>query len=248
VSGRPLVIVTALDGAPDEIAAQAPLDGELLRAIPGADRPDYCLVILDRALRVHPGADLDVGRVAEQLDSDGRPLVEVRAVVVVARFAGERITPGVRGLAVDLALVLDDTTLRDEVLDFAKVLPVGVATFDHRAAPASEPAPPPPALSTQDVYAMFVRIAQTLRGELETARGEPIDRLDVSLRFDDQQRVGALSGTADGRPVLALPETVARVNDAAGGLDKLAPLHRPARLAIHVDGSRVSFDVGYRDP
>jgi hypothetical protein len=60
-SGRALVTITSLDGVPDEIGAAAPLDGELLRVIPGADRLDYCLVILDDPLRLHPGPDLDLG-------------------------------------------------------------------------------------------------------------------------------------------------------------------------------------------
>jgi hypothetical protein len=189
---------------------------------------------------------------AEQLtaEADGRLLVWIRAVVVVARFAGDQITPGVRGLTVNLALVLDDTSLRDDVLDFAKVLPIGVGTFDHRAAPASasQPPPPAPALSTQDVYAIFVRIAQTLRDDLETAGGVPVERLDVSIDFDDRQRVSSLSGTADGLPVLPEPVTLERVNAAAGELLVLVARHRPARLGFHVVGTRVSFDVAYREP
>ena len=251
-SGRPLVTVTSLDGVPDEIDAQAPLDGELVRVIPGPDRPDYCLVILDRPLRFHPGTDLDLERVlAEQLttEADGRPLLWVRTVVVVARFAGERITPGVRDLTVDLALVVDDTTLRDDVLDFAKVLPIGVGTFGHRAAPTAPsppPAPPPRGMSTQDVYAIFVCIAQTLRDDLETARGAPVERLDVSIAFDERQRIDTVIGTADGLPALPLPAAFERMNAAAGELLALAPRHRPGRLGIHVDGTRVSFDVAYR--
>jgi hypothetical protein len=252
-SGRPLVTVTALDGAPDEIVAQEPLDGELLRVIPGADRPDYCVVILDRPVRFRPDPDLDLGRVlAEQLtaEPDGRPLVWIRAVVVVARFVGEQVTPGARGLAVDVALVLDDTTLRADLLDFAKVLPVGVGTFDHRDPPPPTPTepPPPPTLSTQEVYAVFVRIAQTLCDDLETTRGVPIEQLDVSLQFDDQQRVRSLTGTADGLPALPEPAVLERVNAVAAELAALVPLHRPARLAIHVNGGRVSFDVGDREP
>jgi hypothetical protein len=253
-SGRPLVTVTSLDGVPDEIDAQAPLDGELLGAIPGPDRPDYCLVILDRPLRFHPGPDLDLGRVlADQLttEADGRPLVWVRTVVLVARFAGEQITPGVRDLTVDLALVVDDTTLRDDLLDFAKVLPIGVGTFGHRAAPPApspNPAPPSRGLSTQDVYAVFVRVAQTLRDDLETERGAPVERLDVSIDFDDRQRVDTVTGTADGLPILPGPAAFERINAAAGELVALAPPHRPARLGIHVDGTRVSFDVAYREP
>jgi hypothetical protein len=229
-SGRPLVTITDLDGVPSDLAELAPLDGELLRVIPGADRPDYCLVVLDQPRHVHVGANP----------------VWIRAVVVVARLAGEQVTPGARNLAVDLALVLDDTTLGDDALDFAKVLPVGTATFHRRAAPPSPP--PPPALTTQDVYAIYVRLAQTLRDDLEDERGGPIDRLDLSVELDAQLRITSLTASADGLAVRGEPAMLDRANTVAGELSPLAPRHRPRRLDIHVDGTRVSFEVGGRQP
>src|SRR5215217_1815493 len=76
----PLVSVTRFDTAPPELEWQLPLDGELYRLIPGSDRPDYSLLVLERPLHFYPRAGFDLGRLpAEQRvqDRKGRAMVRV---------------------------------------------------------------------------------------------------------------------------------------------------------------------------
>ena len=44
----PKVAITRLDGAPPELEWQLPLNGELYKLLPGPDRPDYSVMVLDR--------------------------------------------------------------------------------------------------------------------------------------------------------------------------------------------------------
>ena len=46
----PQVAVTRFDTAPRELEWQLPLEGELYRLMPGPDRPDYSLLVLERPL------------------------------------------------------------------------------------------------------------------------------------------------------------------------------------------------------
>ena len=43
-----------MDAEPPEFAARLPLHGELMRVLPGDDRPDYCLVKLQQPLLFVP--------------------------------------------------------------------------------------------------------------------------------------------------------------------------------------------------
>ena len=120
----PQVSITRFDTAPRELEWQLPLDGELYRLIPGPDRPDYSLLVLERPLHFYPAPGFDLGRVDDEQkvdDRKGRPMVRVHALLVCARFVGQQLHPGMRDLAVNIAYVIDNSLARDAVVDFSKI-------------------------------------------------------------------------------------------------------------------------------
>ena len=105
--------ITSVDYAPDELYGQTPFVADLIREVPGSDRPDYWLAALPQALRWN----------------DGGVQREVSHVVLAARWAGTEIAPGVQHLPVSIAYVLDQSVLRDARLEFAKTkyVAIGIA-------------------------------------------------------------------------------------------------------------------------
>ena len=243
---RPRVSITRFDVAPPEVDAQTPLDGELLHVIPGPDRPDYVAVLLDKPVYFRPPPELTVARIGPGkvvTDADGYPVVRVNSIVVCARIVGDQITPASADLPVDVAFVVDDTALRDEVLDLTKLHVVGHGSFDHLP-----PEPERETLGPLETGPLWTAMAGELHQGISSARGAMVEQMDVNVSFDDQQRVSSLSGIADGLPVMPPMETIERMNEHAVRLIVLAPLHRPASVRILTEGTKASFEIGYRDP
>ncbi|GGM93276.1 hypothetical protein GCM10009721_19070 [Terrabacter tumescens] len=143
----PLVCVTHFDTAAPELEWQLPLNGELYRLIPGSDRPDYSLLVLDRPLHFYPGEGFDLGRVeADQQvqDRKGRTMVRVHALLLCARFVGQQLHPGMTDLAVNLAYVIDNSLARDAEVDFGKIEFAGIGFLSEGHAPRADAAPAAP--------------------------------------------------------------------------------------------------------
>src|SRR6516165_2475549 len=102
--------VDNVDG-PAALAEQAPILADLLRQIPGPDRPDYWLAVLTRPLIV-------------VLDNHDR---EITHLVLAARWVGTEIVAGVRHLTIGVAYVTDPSLLADERLSFSKCDYVAIA-------------------------------------------------------------------------------------------------------------------------
>ncbi|WP_028785462.1 hypothetical protein [Terracoccus sp. 273MFTsu3.1] len=156
----PLVCVTRFDTAPPELEWQLPLNGELYRLMPGSDRPDYSLLVLERPLHFYPHDGFDLRRVEPEQqvqDRKGRTMVRVHALLLCARFVGQQLHPGMVDLAVNLAYVIDNSLARDAEVDFAKIqfAAIGFLSEGHAprattesateasAAPVPEPVPEP---------------------------------------------------------------------------------------------------------
>ncbi|WP_344939930.1 hypothetical protein [Terrabacter ginsenosidimutans] len=134
----PLVTVTRFDTAPPELEWQLPLNGELYRLIPGADRPDYSLLVLDRPLHFYPRDGFDLSRVeADQhvQDRKGRTMVRVHALLLCARFVGQQLHPGMTDLSVNLAYVIDNSLARDAEVDFGKIEFAGIGFLSEGHTP-----------------------------------------------------------------------------------------------------------------
>jgi hypothetical protein len=125
------VSIIGFDGAPREVMAQAPLEGELLGVIPGPDRPDYCAILLDRPLYLSPPSELARVEPGAIVRDGERVSIRVNAVIVCARLVREQIGPDSADVAVNVAAVIDNTALRDPVLAFTKLHVLGVGHFSH---------------------------------------------------------------------------------------------------------------------
>ena len=150
MAGETRFSIDNIDLGPDDLPAQLPKAGRLLAVRPGPDRPDYCVGVLDEAIWYRTtvdalrdggvdlaAADPDMIRVGE----DGSVLLQVFGVIFAARIAGEAPHPGMRNFPVALAYVFDNTLLRDERIDFAKVIYAAVAFVTNVTEPAPTPAP-----------------------------------------------------------------------------------------------------------
>jgi hypothetical protein len=107
--------VTSVDNAPPELEGQTPFDAELLKMIPGRDRPDYWIAVLAKPIRW-----LNQGRESE-----------VTHIILVARLQGTQIGPGMRPMPVGIAYIVDSSVLGDSSLDFKKCAYVAIGTAEE---------------------------------------------------------------------------------------------------------------------
>jgi hypothetical protein len=115
--------ITSIDG-PEQLAANLPLVTDLVRQIPGPDRPDYWIAELQSPLTV-------------VLNNFDRTITHL---VLAARWEGTAIASGATHLPLGIAYVTDLSLLNDPELDFRKchyvAIGVGsVTTGDHQAEP-----------------------------------------------------------------------------------------------------------------
>jgi hypothetical protein len=96
--------ITSVDYAPPELEEQLPLKLELLRQLPGDDRPDYWLGFAAKPIR---WIDNNIEKT-------------VTHIVVAARWQGTQIAPGVEDLPIGMAYVTDDSLLRDDHFELSK--------------------------------------------------------------------------------------------------------------------------------
>ncbi|OFE16961.1 hypothetical protein BA895_18490 [Humibacillus sp. DSM 29435] len=156
----PKVAITGLDGAPPELEWQLPINGELYKLLPGPDRPDYSVMVLERPLHFYPGESFDMGRLeADQRTEDrrGRPMVRVHALLLCARFVGQQLHPGMSDLPVNLAYVIDNSLARDEVVEFTKIefAAVGSVSEGHRVTAPADTAGRPDGVTPEEASSAF---------------------------------------------------------------------------------------------
>lgn len=132
-------------GVPDAIAdaqAQLPVQASPQVTLPGPDRPDYVLCVLERPLHYRPGPDFDLSRTQPEFRQDDEHglILFVHAVVVCALFRGDQLHAGMRSLPVRVAYVIDNTVGSDTRLDFGKCDYIGQGFLtDVTAAPSPTP-------------------------------------------------------------------------------------------------------------
>jgi hypothetical protein len=240
-SGRygPLVCVTRFDTAPAELEWQLPLNGELYRLMPGADRPDYSLLVLERPLHFYPREGFDLRRVeAEQQvqDRKGRTMVRVHALLLCARFVGQQLHPGMTDLAVNLAYVIDNSLARDAEVDFAKIEFAAIGFLSEGRAPraATEPAreeaaaEPATEQAAQATVAAATEPKETVTSDDDSGGrhtpSEVLDELATTLRRGIEEQRGAPVQRMTAALTL---DTDHRLTGLSGNADGQAPVPSP---------------------
>lgn len=253
----PLVSVTHFDVAPAELEWQLPLNGELYRLMPGSDRPDYSLFVLERPLHFYPAEGFDLGRVdaGQQVqDRKGRTMVRVHAMLLCSRFVGQQLHPGMKDLAVNLAYVIDNSLARDPEVDFGKIefAATGFLSEGHTTRPGGEAAlvgqsdgqEEPPASSTSPTPSdVLDEVARTLRDGVEAQRGARVERMTAVLTLDAAHRLSGLSGNADGEAPAPTAETFDRLAELLARLPSSGEQGRLTAVTVRVDGNDVGHEV-----
>ncbi len=108
------VTITSVDYAPEDLYEQVPLLVDLLRQLPGSDRPDYWLGHL-----LHP--------LEWYVDGVER---EVTHLVLSTRWVGGQFVTGARHLPIGIAYVKDRSVLEDARLEFSKCAYVAIGVCD----------------------------------------------------------------------------------------------------------------------
>jgi hypothetical protein len=96
--------INNIDYAPEDLYAQVPIVVDLMREIPGDDRPDYWL-----GKAIHP-----IRWIKDNHE------YQITHLILAARWQGTRIEAGAKNLPVGIAYVTDETLLNDKHLDFKK--------------------------------------------------------------------------------------------------------------------------------
>lgn len=113
------------DGLPraiPELQGQLPITVNAYRQMAGPDRADYYFGIMERAIKYHPQPNFDWTRTQSDFvghDGSGQFLA-IRAIVICSLFVGTQVHAGMRGFAVRVALVVDNTLGNDAMLAFEK--------------------------------------------------------------------------------------------------------------------------------
>jgi hypothetical protein len=102
--------ISSVDYAPEGLYDQVPIVADLIRELPGDDRPDYWLAKTQRPIRW----------VKDNIEHS------VTHLVLAARWAGTRIESGAEQLPVGIAYVTDLTVLHDCRLDLKKCAYVAI--------------------------------------------------------------------------------------------------------------------------
>ena len=106
--------ITSVDYAPEELYAQVPIRGKVLRHFSVLNGPDCYLAELD-----HP---IDWKKDQES--------VKVKHVLLTPRWVGGVIAPDMKGASVNLAYVEDDAALTEPQFDVRKSVFAAIGSAD----------------------------------------------------------------------------------------------------------------------
>ena len=141
---RPKIVITSVDSAPADLLEQLPVHAELVRILPGSDRPDSSLAVAKKPIHFRTTvASLEQAgvdpRAADpqmiRVHDDGSADLLVFGLVLCARVAGETINLAMKEFPVNIAYVIDNTQLRDAAVDFSKsyFAAIGFVSMDEAA-------------------------------------------------------------------------------------------------------------------
>ena len=96
------------DYAPDSFDKQLPIECELIRMIPGKDRPDYWIAKSNKTLTYEK--------------------YKINYLIVATRFVGWKIKKEMKATLLGVAYVLDESVIYDDILDFDKCKYIAIST------------------------------------------------------------------------------------------------------------------------
>lgn len=175
-----VILPQGTGGHPRQLAEHLPMRASTLKCLPSAHgQGEFWCARLDQPVKYRLDEAFDHQRCQpEFLATDGAgEFLWITVVVVWASSPDDRLHPGMRGLDVEVAYVIDQTLGLDTVFDPAKVDIVGAAVVDDaRDTPTSTSSP--------DVHAGSSGGAQATKGELDVPSHTPVLR-DAGA-FDDE--------------------------------------------------------------
>lgn len=141
---RQKIVITTIDSGPDDLTRQLPIHARLVRILPGADRPDYSLAIVDEPITFRTtvtalqAAGTNVDAADPQMitiHSDGTAEVTVFGLVLASRIEGSTIHLSMKDFPVMIAYIIDNTQMQDPAVDFAKCFyaAIGFVSMDDAA-------------------------------------------------------------------------------------------------------------------
>lgn len=146
IDDRPQIVITAIDSGPRDLAAQLPVHAQLIRIIPGPDRPDYSLAIVDEPItfrttvaELHAaGTNADAAQMIT-INPDGTAEVTVFGLVLASRIAGSSIHLSMEDFPVMIAYIVDNTQMEDAIVDFSKCFyaAIGLVRMDGTTPPTA---------------------------------------------------------------------------------------------------------------
>ena len=112
--GQMKIKISSVDYAPSDLYDQIPFEAEIIRRIPGPDRPDYWLAKLTKPLLWHNNGKHN----------------NISLVILSTRFAGVEMMVGIQDCAFGIAYVVDDSVINDKHLKFIKCEYVAIGIGD----------------------------------------------------------------------------------------------------------------------
>lgn len=144
----PSFTIDSIDVGPADLMAQLPVEAELRGVIPGPDRPDYFKAVLTRPLYYRTTLDELRGQKIDPAAADPQMIrihpgggvdLQVFGIVIASRMGGQQLHAGMTDFQVALAFVVDNTLMRDSMMDFSKAIYVAVAAITDCPASTIEP-------------------------------------------------------------------------------------------------------------
>ena len=102
--GQMKIKISSVDYAPSDLYDQIPFEAEIIRRMPGPDRPDYWLAKLTKPL----------------LWLNNGKHNNITHVILSTRFVGVEMMVGIQDCAFGIAYVVDDSITKDKHLKFRK--------------------------------------------------------------------------------------------------------------------------------
>ena len=132
-------IIEKIDVGPDDLLDQLPLLGQVLKVMPGPDRPDYVVAKLNKPISYKVSRrELKRAKIRyEELPPEvivwkrSKATITITGLLFIPHFVGANFHHGMVDMPIAIAYVLDPAVFTDEVLNLSKACPVGAGFLTH---------------------------------------------------------------------------------------------------------------------